>query len=73
MAELHVMHALRNKRAELAGTMILLEQQLLRQRVALTHLDATMWLFDPSIQPSEIDPKQRRRTVPGSVTVSVFG
>jgi hypothetical protein len=36
MAELHVMHALRNKRAELAGTLIQLEQQLVRQRADLT-------------------------------------
>ena len=60
MAELHVMHALRNKRAELAGTLIQLEQQLVRQRADLTHLDATMRLFDPDIQPNEIHPKQRR-------------
>ena len=60
MAELHVMHALRNKRAELAGTLIQLEQQLVRQRADLTHLDATMRLFDPDIQPREIPSKQRR-------------
>jgi len=60
MAELHVMHALRNKRAELAGTLIRLEQQLVRQRADLTHLDATMRLFDPDIQPNEIHPKQQR-------------
>jgi hypothetical protein len=60
MAELHVMHALRNKRAELAGTLIQLEQQLVRQRADLTHIDATMRLFDPDIQPNEIHPKQRR-------------
>src|SRR5271156_1103229 len=60
MAELHVMHALRNKRAELAGTLIQLEQLLVRQRADLTHLEATMRLFDPDIQPNEIHPKQRR-------------
>jgi hypothetical protein len=60
MVELHVMHALRNKRAELAGTLIQLEQQLVRQRADLTHLDATMRLFDPDIQPNEIPSKQRR-------------
>jgi hypothetical protein len=61
MVELHVMHALRNKRAELAGTLIQLEQQLVRQRADLTHLDATMRLFDPDIQPNEIPSKQQRR------------
>jgi hypothetical protein len=74
MAEPHVVHALRNKRAELTGTLIQLEQQLVRQRADLTHLDATMRLFDPDIQPNEIHPKQRRaHTVLGSVAVSVFG
>ena len=60
MAELHVMQALRSKRAELAGTLTQLEQQLVRQRADLTHIDATMRLFDPDIQPHEILPKQRR-------------
>jgi hypothetical protein len=54
------MHALRNKRAELAGTLIQLEQRLVRQRADLTHLDATMRLFDPDIQPNEVTPKQPR-------------
>ena len=60
MAELHVIGALRNKRAELAGTVGQLEQQLVQQRANLTHLDATMRLFDPNIQPNEIRPKQQR-------------
>ena len=46
MAELHVVSALRNKRAELAGIVGQLEQQLTRQRTNLAHLDATMRLFD---------------------------
>lgn len=60
MAELHVMSALRNKRAEMAGTVVQLEQQLVRQRADLSHLDATMRLFDPDIRPNEIRPGQRR-------------
>jgi hypothetical protein len=60
MAELHVMSALRNKRAEMAGTVVQLEQQLVRQRADLSHLDATMRLFDPDIRPNEIRPRQRR-------------
>ena len=60
MVELHVMSALRNKRAEMAGTVVQLEQQLVRQRADLSHLDATMRLFDPDIRPNEIRPKQRR-------------
>ena len=60
MAELHVMSALRNKRAELAGMLRQLEQQLVRQRANLAHLDATMRLFDPDIRPKDIRPKQPR-------------
>jgi hypothetical protein len=60
MAELHVVGALRNKRAELAGVVGQLEKQLTQQRMNLTHLDATMRLFDPQVRPSEIRPKQQR-------------
>jgi hypothetical protein len=60
MAEPHVIGALRNKRAELAGTLRQLEQQLARERINLAHLDATMRLFDPNIRPKDIRPRQRR-------------
>ena len=60
MAGLHVIGALRNKRAELAGTLRQLEQQLVQQRANLTHLDATLRLFDPDIRPTDIRPKQQR-------------
>lgn len=60
MAEPHVIGALRNKRAELAGTLRQLEQQLVRERTNLAHLDATMRLFDPNIRPKDIRPRQRR-------------
>jgi hypothetical protein len=60
MAELHVVSALRNKRAELVGTVRQLEQQLAQQVTNLAHLDATMQLFDLDIRPQEIRPKQQR-------------
>ena len=60
MAELHVIDALRNKRAELAGVLRQLEQQLVQQRADLAHVDATMRLFDPDIRPNDIRPKQPR-------------
>ena len=60
MAELHVIGALRNKRAELAGVLRQLEQQLVRQRANLAHVDATMRLFDPDIRPNNIRSKQPR-------------
>jgi hypothetical protein len=37
-----------------------LEQQLAQQRANLTHIDATMRLFDPDIQPKDIRSKQPR-------------
>jgi hypothetical protein len=49
MAELHVIGALRSKRAKLAGMPRQLEQQLVLQRANLAHVDATMRLFDPDI------------------------
>jgi hypothetical protein len=60
MAEPHVVGALRNKRAELAGTLRQLEQQLTQHKANLAHLDATMRLFDPNVRPKEISPRQRR-------------
>jgi hypothetical protein len=60
MAEPHVIGTLRNKRAELAGMLRQFEQQLVRQRANLAHLDATMRLFDPDIRPKDIRPKQPR-------------
>jgi len=53
MAKPHVIGALRNKRAELAGTLRQLEQQLAGHRANLAHLDAAMRLFDPNIRPRQ--------------------
>jgi hypothetical protein len=58
--EPHVIGALRNKRAELAGVLRQLEQQLGQQRADLAHLDATMRLFNPDIRPNDIGAKQPR-------------
>jgi len=60
MAEPHVIGALRDKRSELAGIVMSLEQQLVQRRASLTHLDATMRLFDPELRPEEIRPRNRR-------------
>jgi hypothetical protein len=60
MAEPHVIGALRNKRAELAGTLRQIEQQLVQQRADLAHLDATMRLFDATIRPQDIRPRRPR-------------
>jgi hypothetical protein len=60
MAEMHVIGALRHKRAELAGMLRQFEQQLVQQRANLAHVDATMRLFDPDVRPKDIRPKQLR-------------
>jgi hypothetical protein len=60
VARSYIISALRNKRAELAGTVQLLEHQLGQERANLAHLDATMRLFDPEIQPKDIRPKRPR-------------
>lgn len=38
-----------------------LEQQLADHRVSLTHLDATLRLFDPNLLLQDTDPQQRER------------
>ena len=60
MAEPQVIGGLRDKRAELAGMVNRLEQELAQHRASLVHLDATMRLFDPDIRPEEIRPRQLR-------------
>ncbi len=60
MGEADVISLLRDKRSELAGIMVQLEQQLTQRRLDLTHLDATMLLFDPDIRPGETRPRQPR-------------
>jgi hypothetical protein len=56
----HIIGALHDKRSELAGLVMSLEQQLVVHRASLTHLDATMRLFDPELRPEEIRPRRRR-------------
>jgi hypothetical protein len=60
VAETHVVCALRDKRSELAGMVNRLEQELVERRASLTHLDATMRLFDPDLRPQEIRPRRLR-------------
>jgi hypothetical protein len=60
LAEPHVISALRDKRSELAGLVRQLERQLVQHRGNLSHLDATMQLFDPDIRPGEICAKLHR-------------
>jgi hypothetical protein len=60
MGEPQVIGALLSKRSELAGRVLSLEQQLVQHRASLTHLDATLRLFDPELRPEEIHPRRPR-------------
>ena len=61
MAESHVVSALVDKRAELAGQIVRVEQQLGQFRADLIHIDATIRLFAPDIRPETIQSKVIRR------------
>jgi hypothetical protein len=70
-------NAMRNKRADLAGQIEMHNREIDRLRSALVHLDATLRLFDPYIQPDEIASRKRwpRRTdyfARGELTRLVF-
>ena len=61
MAESHVVSALVDKRAELAGQIVRVEQQLGQFRADLIHIDATIRLFAPDLVPETIQSKVIRR------------
>ena len=61
MEGLQVIGGLRDRRSELIGIVGRLEQQLADHRVNLTHLDATMRLFDPDLVLPDTDLQQRER------------
>lgn len=61
MAESHVMSALRQKRAYVAGEIIAAERRISELRASLVHLDATMRLFaGEDLNPEAIVPKLPR-------------
>ena len=62
MAEPHVVTALRDKRAELSGTIADLEKRIGRHRADLQHVDAVLRLFAPDLEPEAIAPKAVRRS-----------
>jgi hypothetical protein len=61
--------ALVNKRAEIAGMITRTEQQLGQFRADLVHLDATIRLFAPEMEPKTIPAKRIRQS---GVTASHF-
>ena len=64
MADPHVISALREKRALVAGLIEKLERKLERHRADLTHIDGVLRLFQPEHDPASIKPKRTyvRRT-----------
>jgi hypothetical protein len=64
MADPHVISALREKRALVAGLIEKLERKLEQHRADLTHIDGVLRLFQPEHDPASIKPKQiyARRT-----------
>jgi hypothetical protein len=61
MTEPHVVAALRDKRAELSGTIADLEKRIGQHRADLLHVDAVLRLFAPDLEPAAIAPKAVRR------------
>lgn len=58
MGEPHVVSALREKRGEISGAILELEKRMAQHRAGLVHLDATLRLFAPDLEPESIVPKK---------------
>ena len=58
MADSHVISALREKRALVAGLIEKLERKLDQHRADLTHIDGVLRLFQPDRDPGDIKPKR---------------
>ena len=61
MVEPHVVAALKDKRAELSGSIADLEKRIGQHRADLLHVDAVLRLFAPEFEPATILPKAVRR------------
>lgn len=76
MADTHVVSALRDKRAQLAGVIDALQDQLREAMIQVDHVDCTLRLFAPDIDLDEIRPKPlppRHHAFKGQVTRSILG
>jgi hypothetical protein len=61
MANTHLVSALREKRAKVAGCIARLERQLDQHRADLSHIDGVLRLFEPDRDPEAIKPKRSYR------------
>ena len=64
MVESHVVSALVSKRAEIAGLIARAQQQMSQYRADLAHVDATIRLFAPAMDPETIRAKRIRQSDP---------
>lgn len=70
----YALHALRERRAHIAGELLTLERRIRHLRESLVHIDATLRLFDRDAQPETIKPKQFKRVKlfgPGKLNMMV--
>ncbi|HEY8161914.1 MAG TPA: hypothetical protein VIF34_06555 [Methylocystis sp.] len=56
-----IISTLRDKRLEVADAIERLERQVDQHRADLAHLEATMRLFDPNVEPETLQPIPPRR------------
>jgi hypothetical protein len=61
MTETHVVSALRKKRSEVAGHVHDLEKKVATWRARLAHIDETIRIFSPDMDPEAIPPKRTYR------------
>lgn len=61
MTELHVISALRAKRAEISGYIHDLEKKVATWRARLAHIDASIKIFSPETDPEAIPPRRTYR------------
>jgi hypothetical protein len=64
MAELHVISALKDKRATISGELLVLEAKMDNLYRDLAALDRTLRMFDPDAHPQGIPPIIRRKVDP---------
>jgi hypothetical protein len=67
MADAHVISALREKRALVAGLIEKLERKLEQHRADLTHIDGVLRPFQPQHDPTSIKPKRTLLVAPGTL------
>lgn len=59
----YALHALRNKRGEIASEIVTLERKLRHLKESLVHVDASLQLLDPSIDTDKIPNKRPTKRV----------